>query len=186
MKTLTNYVKVLLITTSIITFTSCSKDDSTTPNNTGGGGDNGGKDPVEVEGNYVGTWLSPNEKLPTQKYRDNYKSFEIIFNDDKTYKWTFTPKTNSPGVFEGTITQDVTSYKHSSGSRIWQIGINVTKLNGQSVSGGWAGIYTYEDPKTLLLNVEPTANGWSKWPTADAGIGSGQVGDESVYTFLKQ
>ena len=184
MKTLTNYVKVLLITTSIITFTSCGKDDSANPTTTGGGDNN--NDPVQVEGDYVGTWVSPNEKLPTQNYRDNYKQFEIIFSDDKTYKWTFEKKDGTKGVFEGTITQDVTQFKHTNGSRIWQIGINVTKLNGQSVTGGWAGIYTYENPTTLILNVEPTVSNWTKWPDASEGIGSGQEGMETVYVFEKQ
>lgn len=183
MKTLTNYVKILLITTSMIAFTSCSKDDSPNPTTNNNGNNN---PPTQVEGEYVGTWLSPNEKLPTQKYRDDYKSFELVLNSDKTYKWTFTPKVGNPGVFEGTITQDVTGYKHTNGSRIWQIGIIVSKLNGQPVSGGWNGIYTYENPTTLILNVEPSANGWTKWPTAEEGIGSGQDGEKSIYVFLKQ
>jgi hypothetical protein len=178
MKTYKNY-SMFIVMLMAIGFASCS-DKSPTP---GGDGNDDGKG--DVEGSYAGTWVSDNSQLP-ESWQDEYSGMEFVVSDDDTYKWTYIKKDGQTAVFSGIIYHGKSEFKHSSGSAIWSLSIVVNELNGQQVTGGWDGIYTYENSTTLKMNVEPAVDAWTKWPTTEGGLGSGDKGFNTVYTFSKK
>jgi hypothetical protein len=183
MKNLRIY-STILIALFTMTFISSCKDDSTPPVE-----DEGGEKKEQVEGVYTGTWISTNEQLPSPQLRDDYQYLELTNKEDDSYTWNWIAK---PGGgrntlrFAGTVQVSPREDKHTSGSKFWWIGVWVSTLNGQAAPGGWEGIFTYENPTTLKLNVEPSVDGWLKWPQPELGLGSGASGDKSIYTFTKK
>lgn len=146
----------------------------------------GNNDPVPIEGTYVGTWELPNENMPNDNLKQNYEKLVLIVGEDDSYEWTYYRKDGNKTVFTGITTQQRTNHKHSSGSAIWSYSIWVSEINGKSAPGGWDGLFTFENANKLIINVEPRVDGWSKWPTPENGVGSGQNGQESVYLFNKK
>lgn len=139
----------------------------------------------QVEGTFVGTWTSENADLPSQHLRDNFSHLVLTLNDDDTYSWAYHKKIGSPTIYTGTYALLETEDKHTSGAPFHWMNIYVSKINGQDFDGGWQGIVAFESPTLLKVNVEPTAVGWSTWPDSEVGLGSGQSGMESVFTFKK-
>jgi len=131
-------------------------------------------------------WFGSNAQLPTQNFRDVYKSMEFRVDEDWNYSWKWTRKNGEVTNFEGYVLLDPTESKHTNGNIISIVSVNVTSINGKPSPGGWQGIYTYGDDGELLLNIEPSVTGWNKYPSNEEGIGSGTSGMESVYTFSKQ
>lgn len=182
MKISTNYLKTLLVATSLITLTSCGKDDSTTPTNNDGGSQNR---TGSVDSYYIGNWLSDNAALPST-YKDNYSKFELELKSDAAYSWKWHKKSGSITDYTGYITTTKHDEKHTTGYNLWSISINVTEINGKPTPGGWVGLYTFDDGgNTLILSVEPNVSGVTA-PTVSGGIGSGSSGMDAVYVFKYQ
>jgi hypothetical protein len=170
-------VSVIFVLTLIVSISvsSCSKEE----------GGSGGGNPVQIEGNYIGTWVSEKRDLPKDLI-GVYEKLVLTVDENYNYSWKYIKPDNSVIDFTGTLFDNVTEYEHSSTSRIWEVQIDVTHINGNAAPGGWKGIYTYEKENILKLNVEPNTSQWSTWPTAAGGIGSGQIGTNSIYVFTRQ
>jgi len=139
----------------------------------------------KIEGNIYSTWTCSGENLPTDAMRDMYTKLELTFVDDDTYTWIFYRKSGDNMTFKGDQFLSQTEDKHTSGAPFYWVNINVKTIDGQPSQGGWEGIMAFEDPTTLKVNVEPSAHGWTKWPNSEDGLGSGQSGMSSVYTFTQ-
>lgn len=174
-----NTIKTFGIILCMIGVAACN--DSSSDPKPGGSNDN-----KPVEGSYVGTWLLPNENMPTDEMKNGLEKMVLVVDEQDNYTWTWTKKTGEETVFEGKTSEQKTKYKHSSGASIWLYSIYVNTINGKYFPGGWDGIFTFEGADNLVINVEPSVSNWDKYPQAEEGVGSGASGEKSVYRFVRQ
>lgn len=159
-------------------FSSCSKEN--TPEQT--------KDEsLQTEGTLEGnSWTIESASLPSAQMRNDYESLKLTVHDDLSYDWLWKRKDGTAYDMRGTLYYEESKYDHSSGSAIYNIAMTITHINGQALPGGFVGIFTFENEKNLILNVEPDVTNWSYHPTASEGVGSGQNGMESVYPYTNK
>lgn len=145
-------------------------------------------DELKIEGALENTlWVIENASLPTEYQRSRYDRMEFTVDKDNNYTWAWIAKPGQKSlVFKGDTYYEKSAYEHGSGSAIYNIAVNVQTINDEDLPGGWYGIYTYDDENHMILNVEPDVQSWTKHPTAQEGVGSGQDGQESVYRFIKK
>ncbi|MFY0644291.1 MAG: hypothetical protein JXR19_07475 [Bacteroidia bacterium] len=173
-----NYI-IYAVLVVAMTLSSCSKE-SPSP----GAEEN---QPIEVEGEIKGnSWLVNGSDLPSPSMRNDYDRLEFDVDDQLNFSWKWVQKNGQIFEMTGYIHQEKSAYEHENGASIWNLYLNVTHINGQNLPGGYYGIYSYSDPSTLLLNVEPDVTNWGDHPEASKGLGSGASGLESVYAFTKQ
>ena len=142
------------------------------------------KDELTVEGVLQGSWTIPYENL-TDDQKGSYKQIDLRVEANDDFVWTLYAKNGSTYTMTGGIMEEKSNYQHSSGAGIWNIRFFITHINGQELSGGYYGVYSFDDENSLLMNVEPDVRNWSEHPTAEGGIGSGLKGDQSVYHYSK-
>ena len=177
MKTIKYFTYVALVLA--LTASSCSKETSTPEQQE--------NQEIELEGKINGNdWKVNGADLPSANMRRDYESIELSVKENLDFEWKWNQKNGQVFVMTGYIFQEESSHKHENGARIWNLYLNVTHINGQNLPGGYYGIYSYVDENHLLLNVEPDVSNWGDHPEAEKGIGSGQNGNASVYTFTKQ
>lgn len=158
---------------AVLLVTSCKKKNDSSP------ADQGSK-----EFSIFNTWTCKNQDMPTQSQRDNYSSMELTIKQDMSYSWKWVGKNGTNTVFTGYIAQNMSKYNYN-GQPIWTISVNVAQINGSPAPGGWAGIYASIDVNSFLLDIEPSVQGTTKFPSPEGGMGSGQSGNNGVYKFTR-
>ncbi len=133
----------------------------------------------------VGNWEIDGQNLPQQSWRDKYSKWTFTVNTDDTYSLKYIEKGGAITDFIGKVVVWASDVKHSNGTFIQYITINVTHINGQPLPGGWKGIHAFEAGNILKLNIEPNVGGIDG-PTPKAGFGSGSGGNNSIYNFVKK
>lgn len=173
--------KHYLIWLSIICFSivlSSCKDEVSTPSTTS---------PVELTDELEEvTWVIENADLPSASMKSSVERMEFTVKSNTSYTWIWTLKSGDILAYEGAIIQSKSADKHTNGKDIWDITVDVHYINGESAPGGWLGIYSFDDSHNLLLNVEPNVVNWGTHPTSENGLGSGESGQESIYTFNRK
>ena len=133
----------------------------------------------------IGNWEVDGKDLPTQALRDKYSKWTFAVNADQSYSLKYIDKANKVTDFTGSVVLAGTITKHTSGSFMYNITINVVNINGQSAPGGWKGIYAFEPGGILKLNIEPNVGGVTA-PTISGSFGSGSSGNNAVFNFVKK
>jgi len=174
------YLLISAIVVGIFT-SSCTKESANV------GSNQSDKNTTQIEGVIKdATWIAENVNLPSDEMKSIYKKIEISVDQDLNYSWKWVKLNGEVIEMTGYMYEEKSQYKHETGSSIWNVYVYVTKINGQDLAGGFYGVYSYQDENHLLLNVEPDMRNWGIHPKAEAGLGSGQNGNESVYVLTKQ
>ena len=174
MKTLKYMVGLSLI---LFELASCSKEQVDVNND--------GNNDLNLEGQLENSsWVLEPEDFPNQGMKDNLDKMEFHIDENLNITWFYDAKPGKTDYeMKGDIYFEKSQFNYDNGSGIYNVRVNISHINGQNLSGGYYGIFTWEDEDHWVLNIEPDVQGWSDHPTADEGIGSGANGEGSVYRF---
>lgn len=168
-------LKSVLIIALLAVMAGCKKEETT------GNTNNPGPIPTSI----VGNWEVDGKNLNTQYEKDNYSKWTFTVDAQDLYSLKFYKKNGEVTDFTGKVAYLKSDYKHTSGSPITYMTIQVYKINGQDMPGGWKSMYSFEAGNILVLNMEPNVSGVNG-PNAAAGFGSGSGGNNTVYRFVKK